>query len=1215
MRQQEANQFDKGINLDTNPIAMDNHQLTGALNATMITMNGNELVLQNDMGNGRVDQAQLPEGYVPVGMQEYGGIVYVASYNPLIGKSQIGCFPSPQRNFPSEENGTGAEPLPSLSSFIVNESTDSNPDYFISNLSQKKLLIGSNDIVRTGDKFVITSNQDAKDYEDWHNYIKLKATVVNDDGSSIDITNELVKPSGNTYNNENGDGTNVSALGDNKTLNHIPFIKIISDSTDISNNDYSIYQNKISGKIYLETSLIVPSYINTIIQASKNNDAVTITIIPTSYDISDGETEVLWSSSHPHNEHSYALNYKINGEYPQNVTLPLTPTNNQFEITGLSENDTLWYELYPTYQYQRDDNGNFTGPIGKVKSLKRENTIEISDIGTGEVKFSTFRYYNNMANETFSFDYGLNAYIEGFDDGNNHTLNSVYIEAYNVDDILNDNGTAKTYDNCSSAKKIIQLGTSNYFGVYTKMISYGAETFEIGKHYIARLCSIVDKTNDNDGILTKGNWYSVITSTVTNKLYVQNTDNMIKIQTDDYPDGSSFNRHVFEFEWSTEFNRELIDENSSEQVTSDSASSGVLTTAPSSIDQRIQYKTKKSGDATYKHTSVTKISQSRSVNDASGGRIKFPYDMSVTPTISFSDFKANAEIIRNGELSDSTVSGFSDETFTDSQPSGTDINKIWYTKTENNIKLNYNLWSQFFQKLLKNPNSGGNTVEDYKFTLDTQMSAFVPYLPAHRVGNYSEDQLTSILGPLSVANVESNPSEGCSPIYTDIQQQHWLYYELDTPTYKDSDSKNYSDKYISIVHDSYAHREGGETVVFAEDYTEKDAYPRWNQLSPKIVNTIKKTCGFAPALLMWAGCDNWTCTLFPMSGPTGGDTNYRQAWYGIIMMLDETGNYHVLNQYGKNLQGRFMLDIVKSFAHIYVCQPDQQVEFDYWTGDTNNYVYTKNYQLNTTYKISASVPVNTTPTISNVKYNHYNTGESNISFDTPNNVFIQLPKIQLVSGKVEQQYSDKFSSPDQSVKISQFLSDTGAPTFDTCAIILDKAGRHIVMNAYRHHSNNEYTPVAFNPNHVYITNECNNFDIDIGSNTKLFDIQDAQNILPPVWISSSHWTSGSGWIAQAIRDGKIKVINNPENNNKILVVVPSRCNKLNNNNGWWLGNSFRPDNTDNWRSARRKLSDLCGGFLDVNLFTGNTHDGSDNRIRKLSDSWNVTVFDSNLQPS
>jgi len=57
--------------------------------------------------------------------------------------------------------------------------------------------------------------------------------------------------------------------------------------------------------------------------------------------------------------------------------------------------------LYPTYQYEKDDNNNFIGPAGKVESLKRENTIEINDIGTGEVKFSTFRYYNDVANETF----------------------------------------------------------------------------------------------------------------------------------------------------------------------------------------------------------------------------------------------------------------------------------------------------------------------------------------------------------------------------------------------------------------------------------------------------------------------------------------------------------------------------------------------------------------------------------------------------------------------------------------------------------------------------------------------------------------------------------------------------------------------------------------------------------------------------------------------
>ena len=75
----------------------------------MITMNGNELVLQNDMGNGKVESAHLPAGYVPVGMTEFGGIIYVASHNPLTGQSQIGSFPSPERNISSDEESHSAD--------------------------------------------------------------------------------------------------------------------------------------------------------------------------------------------------------------------------------------------------------------------------------------------------------------------------------------------------------------------------------------------------------------------------------------------------------------------------------------------------------------------------------------------------------------------------------------------------------------------------------------------------------------------------------------------------------------------------------------------------------------------------------------------------------------------------------------------------------------------------------------------------------------------------------------------------------------------------------------------------------------------------------------------------------------------------------------------------------------------------------------------------
>lgn len=98
-----TNTFGEGLIMDLAPNNTQANQLTSALNATLITYNGNEFSLQNDMGNGRVETARLPEGYIPVGSCELGGIIYVASYNPITNKSQLGSFPSPERNVSSEE--------------------------------------------------------------------------------------------------------------------------------------------------------------------------------------------------------------------------------------------------------------------------------------------------------------------------------------------------------------------------------------------------------------------------------------------------------------------------------------------------------------------------------------------------------------------------------------------------------------------------------------------------------------------------------------------------------------------------------------------------------------------------------------------------------------------------------------------------------------------------------------------------------------------------------------------------------------------------------------------------------------------------------------------------------------------------------------------------------------------------------------------------------
>jgi len=90
-----SNTFSDGLIMDFNPLVAPNNTISNALNATLLTYNGNDNVLQNDMGNVKIPNAELPSGFIPVGTTELGGIIYIASYNPLTHEGQIGSFPSP----------------------------------------------------------------------------------------------------------------------------------------------------------------------------------------------------------------------------------------------------------------------------------------------------------------------------------------------------------------------------------------------------------------------------------------------------------------------------------------------------------------------------------------------------------------------------------------------------------------------------------------------------------------------------------------------------------------------------------------------------------------------------------------------------------------------------------------------------------------------------------------------------------------------------------------------------------------------------------------------------------------------------------------------------------------------------------------------------------------------------------------------------------------
>ena len=182
--------------MDTNPMVQGTDTLTDALNAALITMNGNEVILQNDMGNRRVNNAFLPSGYEPVGMKEYGGIIYVAAYNPITNKSQIGSFPSPQKKIGSNNELRGEFDFGQF--FRTKEEANETLNYNVEFDSYLKINVLKSDSflipltgnynLRAGDKFSIYS-PDLYNYQEEITVIEEQLKeIVNEDETIEKIT-------------------------------------------------------------------------------------------------------------------------------------------------------------------------------------------------------------------------------------------------------------------------------------------------------------------------------------------------------------------------------------------------------------------------------------------------------------------------------------------------------------------------------------------------------------------------------------------------------------------------------------------------------------------------------------------------------------------------------------------------------------------------------------------------------------------------------------------------------------------------------------------------------------------------------------------------------------------------------------------------------------------------------------------------------------------
>lgn len=262
-RQGSSNGFSQGMIMDYDPMGTPNTALTNALNATFMTYNGNEGALQNDLGNGRIESAYLPEGFIPIGTTSFGGIMYIVSYNPLQDVCQIGSFPSPERNFTKSESQSGSF------SFTLDKLLKFSSEFDDKDLNQYSgfqlivpLLNDDNQEIQltSGDKFVLNI-QDLKKY-----YGYLQGMLKNNNISLMDPCIRLVL--GIRRDGQLRELSNLltyNSKSDDDVYNYISFsseckedgdIKVIDNYRDLIESPYNIVNCNISGTLCLIVKIV-----------------------------------------------------------------------------------------------------------------------------------------------------------------------------------------------------------------------------------------------------------------------------------------------------------------------------------------------------------------------------------------------------------------------------------------------------------------------------------------------------------------------------------------------------------------------------------------------------------------------------------------------------------------------------------------------------------------------------------------------------------------------------------------------------------------------------------------------------------------------------------------------------------------------------------------------------------------------------------------------
>lgn len=353
------NTFSEGLVKDYNEMAVPSKVMTNCLNGTLITYNGNEFTLQNDMGNTKLENVKLPAGYVPVGTAEYGGIVYIASYNPITKKGQIGSYPSPRQLWDTQVNYDGNKEgeesvIIAPTDFLENDYTTTP---IIKSEIVKKYLFRINGNSRhfsVGDQW----NVFTKSFPGWlaqlldKGYAKIEFSVINDSGHTETI-DKL------SY-------TDIQSVEDTyEAREGIQIIPSENSSENPTKPKWQVLNTQSNG--ILQMALKLNTYQTFVLNRRYKLDGDKITGV-TFTGKADGKTVELYNGK----------------EIGTSITYP---PNEQTKIVS--------YNIMPVH------------PAGVVKRLARSGTIDIAKLQEQKSSFYNFHFYVGEYNTTiyWSYDY------------------------------------------------------------------------------------------------------------------------------------------------------------------------------------------------------------------------------------------------------------------------------------------------------------------------------------------------------------------------------------------------------------------------------------------------------------------------------------------------------------------------------------------------------------------------------------------------------------------------------------------------------------------------------------------------------------------------------------------------------------------------------------------------------------------------------------------